>query len=199
MKPIDTYKQYKIKTKAELRHCLDLEREIYLKYMYPTRMGYMLGAIRSESVYLAMKWQRLSRIADYHDYMYHTTGSNWHLFNYMWYLRRKNKIGNVLGLEISTALIGEGLTVYHQNNVIHGNSIIGKNCRVHGTVVVGNAGAGHTQSPTIGNNVMIGAGAKLIGNITIANDIKIAAGAVVVNSFTEEGITIGGVPARKLK
>ena len=199
MKPTDTYKQYKIKTKAELKHCLDLEWRIYLKYMYPTRKDFLLGVVRSESVYLTMKWQRLSRIVDYHDYKYHTTGCKWHLFNYVWYLRRKNKIGNLLGLEISTALIGEGLIVYHQNNVINGNSVIGKNCRVHGTVVIGNAGAGHPEAPTIGNNVMIGAGAKVIGNISIANNVKIAAGAVVVNSFKEEGITIGGVPARKLK
>lgn len=46
---------------------------------------------------------------------------------------------------------------------------------------------------------MIGVGAKVIGKVRIANNIKIAAGAVVVTSFDEEGITIGGIPARKLK
>ncbi len=46
---------------------------------------------------------------------------------------------------------------------------------------------------------MLGVGAKVIGNVTIADDVKIAAGAVVVTSFTEKGIIIGGVPARKLK
>ena len=45
----------------------------------------------------------------------------------------------------------------------------------------------------------MGAGAKVIGNVTIADNIKIGAGAVVVTSFIEPGITIGGVPARKLK
>ena len=45
----------------------------------------------------------------------------------------------------------------------------------------------------------MGAGAKVIGNVTIADGIKIGAGAVVVSSFLEKGITIGGVPARKLK
>lgn len=198
MKSLEIYKQYKIKTKAELKHCLSIERDIYLKF-YPTKKDYIFGKARLDSIYMTMKWQRLSRIADYYDYMYHTTGSMWHLFNYVWYYRRKNKMGNLLGLEIRTALIGEGLIVYHQNNVIHGFSIIGKNCHVHGTVVVGNAGAGHPECPTIGDNVMIGAGANVIGGITIASNIKIAAGAVVVKSFTEEGITIGGVPARKLK
>ena len=55
------------------------------------------------------------------------------------------------------------------------------------------------RCPVIGNNVMMGAGAKVIGNVTIADNIKIGAGAVVVTSFIEPGITIGGVPARKLK
>lgn len=51
----------------------------------------------------------------------------------------------------------------------------------------------------IGDNVMMGAGAKVIGHVRIADNIKIGAGAVVVSSFTEPGITIGGVPARRLK
>lgn len=46
---------------------------------------------------------------------------------------------------------------------------------------------------------MIGAGAKIIGAVKIADNIKVAAGAVVVKSFTEPGITIGGIPAHKLK
>lgn len=46
---------------------------------------------------------------------------------------------------------------------------------------------------------MLGAGAKIIGNVTIADNIKIAAGAVVVCSFFEPGITIAGVPAKKVK
>ena len=39
---------------------------------------------------------------------------------------------------------------------------------------------------------------KIIGNVKIADNIKIAAGAVVVNSFMEPGITIAGIPARKI-
>lgn len=56
---------------------------------------------------------------------------------------------------------------------------------------IGNDGKSNT-CPVIGNNVNIGVGAKLIG------DIMIGAGAVVVSSFTESGITIGGVLARQI-
>lgn len=118
---------------------------------------------------------------------------------YLWYIRKRNRIGNKLGLEISTELIGKGLIVYHFNNVVNSNAIIGENLHLHGCNVIGNAGDSDLRCPIIGNNVMMGAGAKVIGNVTIADNIKIGAGAVVVSSFTEPGITIGGVPARKLK
>ena len=146
-----------------------------------------------------MRWQRYARLSDYHDYQYHMTGSKWHLLCYLWYIRRRNVLGNRLGLEMSTELIGKGLMIYHFNNVVNTNAVIGENLHLHGGNVIGNAGNGDMRCPVIGNNVMMGAGAKVIGGVTIADNIKIAAGAVVVHSFTEPGITIGGVPARKLK
>ena len=48
----------------------------------------------------------------------------------------------------------------------------------------------------IGDNVFIGSGAKIIGEVTIANNIAIGAGAVVTKSFSEDNITIAGVPAK---
>ncbi len=54
------------------------------------------------------------------------------------------------------------------------------------------------QTPKIGNNVFIGPGAKIFGEITIADHIAIGANAVVNKSFTESGITVAGIPARKV-
>jgi serine O-acetyltransferase len=76
---------------------------------------------------------------------------------------------------------------------------VGENCQLHGSNCIGNDGYALDKCPVIGNNVDIGVGAKILGNITIADNIVIGAGAVVVHSFTEPGITIGGIPARKLK
>lgn len=70
-------------------------------------------------------------------------------------------------------------------------------CTLHGDNCIGNNGKTNA-CPIIGNNVDIGVGAKLIGDIVIADDIVIGAGAVVVSSFTEPGITIGGIPARRI-
>lgn len=58
---------------------------------------------------------------------------------------------------------------------------------------------GTNECPKIGDNVMIGAGAKIIGGVTIADRIKIGAGAVVVKSFLASGTTIVGVPAKALR
>ena len=199
MKDKSSYSKYKIKSHLDLAKTLQYEDEIYKQYMYPNIKDYFLGSIKSENVAKIMKWQRIARITDYHDYQYHTTGSKWHLLKYLWYIRKRNRLGNKLGLEVSTELIGQGLKIYHFNNVINSSAVIGENLHLHGCNVIGNAGASDLRCPVIGNNVMMGAGAKVIGNITMTDNIKIGAGAVVVTSFTEPGITIGGVPARKLK
>lgn len=199
MKDKSIYSKYKIKSYQDLEDILQEEGEMYKQYMYPRQKDYVLGAFKSENVTKIMKWQRIARMTDYHDYQYHTTGSKWHLLKYLWYIRKRNRLGNKLGFEVSTELIGKGLKIYHFNNVINSGAIIGENLHLHGCNVIGNAGANDLRCPIIGNNVMMGAGAKIIGNVTIADNIKIGAGAVVVTSFTEPGITIGGVPARKLK
>lgn len=198
MKSKEIYNKYVIKDKKSLREVLRSESNLYKNYMYKDFKSYLLGWLKNENIVRIMHWQKIARNSDYHDYQYHTTGSIYHLICYLWYIRKRNILGNKIGLEMSTELIDAGLLIYHFNNVVNTNASIGKNCHIHGTVVIGNNGTS-TACPIIGNNVMIGAGAKIIGPVTIADDIKIAAGAVVVNSFTEPGITIGGVPARKLK
>lgn len=199
MKDKSVYLNYKIKCRQDLIRILQYEKDMYKQYMYHHIKDYLLGLFKNDNVVKIMKWQRIARITDYHDYQYHTTESKWHLLKYLWYIRKRNRLGNKLGLEVSTELIGKGLKIYHFNNVVNSNAIIGENLHLHGCNVIGNAGASDLRCPIIGNNVMMGAGAKVLGNVTIADNIKIGAGAVVVSSFTEPGITIGGVPARKLK
>lgn len=195
----EKFAKYKIQSKGDLKDMLIFEKNMYMKYMYPTKIKYLAGLFKSESITKIMYWQQISRKTDYYDYMFHTTGSKLYLMKYLWYIRKRNRLGNKIGFEISTELIGKGLTIYHYNNVINPGAIIGENLHLHGSNVIGNAGNGDLRCPVIGNNVMMGAGAKVIGNVTIADNIKIGAGAIVVSSFLEEGITIGGVPARKLK
>lgn len=199
MRDKSEYLKYVIKTKIQLKEVIEFERHQYRQYMYRTTKDRLLGLLKKDNVTLIMKWQKLARKTDYYDYAYHTYGSLLNLFLYLWYARKRNSLGNKIGFELSTGVIGKGLKIYHFNNVINSSAIIGENLHLHGCNVIGNAGNGDMRCPVIGNNVMMGAGAKVIGNVIIADNIKIAAGAVVVNSFTEPGITIGGIPARRLK
>ena len=74
--------------------------------------------------------------------------------------------------------------------------MIGANCRIHEGVTIG-ATNGASDVAHIGDNVFIGSGAKIIGGVKISSNVAVAANAVVVNDIiTEEGCTVGGVPAR---
>lgn len=189
-----------ITNKQELRECIELERTWYENYMFKTPRRKILAKIKSEPFYQIMNWQRISRLTDYYHYKVdHAGGSVLAKILYIYYVRKRNVLSARLGLEIGTENIGKGLVVYHYNNVVNGQSKIGENLHLHGGNVIGNAGPQDPCCPIIGDNVMLGAGAKVIGNVTIADNIKIAAGAVVVNSFETPGITIAGVPAKRVK
>jgi len=94
--------------------------------------------------------------------------------------------------------IGEDTKIYHGSVVVNFNSKIGNNTKFHGNNCIGNNGINNI-CPVIGNNVDIGFGAVIIGNVKIADNITIGANSVVNKSFLEEGITIAGVPAKKIK
>lgn len=103
-----------------------------------------------------------------------------------------------LGYSIPINVFGPGLSIAHYGTiVINSNAKIGKNCRIQEGVTIG-ATNGKKEAPNIGDNVFIGSGAKIIGNVNIANNIAIGAGSVVTKNFVESGITIAGVPAKKI-
>lgn len=94
------------------------------------------------------------------------------------------------------ATIGPGFVIQHPVGVvINGSAVLGKDCLIQGGVVIG-ADASRI-SPTLGDNVDVGAGAKLIGPISIGNGVQIGANAVVVKDMPA-GVTAVGIPARPL-
>lgn len=176
--------------------CIKYERELYSSYMFNTRLRYYLSFLKREPARRILSFLVVSRKCDF--YNKHRYGIL-NKIKYFYYVCRRNRLGEKLGLEVSTENAAPGLLIYHYNNVVNGGSVIGRNCHLHGNNCIGNAGPQDLRCPVIGDNVMLGVGAKVIGNIKIADNIKIAAGAVVVTSFFEEGITIGGVPAKRIK
>lgn len=188
----------KIQSKQDLQEFLKCERQLYCDYMARCGRRYWWLWLTGDSFLKTMQWQCASRRADYHSFMFASTRSLWHLLCKFWCDRRRNRLGLKLGLDIRTENIGKGLLIYHGNNVINYGCVIGENLRLHGSVTIGNSGRDGSLVPIIGDNVKVGAGACLIGGITIADGVTIGAGAVVVHSMTEPGMTVAGVPAKKL-
>ncbi len=99
----------------------------------------------------------------------------------------------------ASAEIGKGFYVGHFGYIIlHSNVKMGENCSVVSGVLIGTLGLGNTGVPVIGNNVYIGAGAKILGAVKIGNNIKIGANAVVLTDVPD-GATAVGIPARIVK
>ena len=102
------------------------------------------------------------------------------------------------GIEIHPgAQIGKGLFIDHGMGVVIGETtIIGDNCLLYQGVTLGGTGKDKgKRHPTLGDNVMVGAGAKVLGPINIGSNVKVAANAVVLSDIPEN-CTAVGVPAR---
>lgn len=105
------------------------------------------------------------------------------------------------GIEIHPgAKIGKGFFIDHGNGVIIGETtVIGDNVTLYQGVTLGGTGKEHgKRHPTIGNNVMISAGAKVLGSFTIGDNSKIGAGSVVLSEVPPCS-TVVGVPGRVVK
>ncbi len=102
------------------------------------------------------------------------------------------------GIEIHPgAKIGKGLFIDHGMGVVIGEtSIIGDNVTLFQGVTLGGTGKEKgKRHPTIGNNVVIGAGAKILGNINIGDNVVVGANAVVIRDVPSDS-TVVGVPGR---
>lgn len=99
----------------------------------------------------------------------------------------------------SHAQIGEGCVFQHNGLgvVISDHAVLGDRCMVYQHVTVGALEDGSEEVPTIGDDVVIGAGATLLGLIHIGDGAKVGAGAVVLRDVPS-GATAVGVPAKIL-
>ena len=107
----------------------------------------------------------------------------------------------VTGIEIHPgAEIGKGLFIDHGMGVVIGETtVIGDNCTIYQGVTLGGTGKDKgKRHPTLGNNIMIGAGAKVLGPLTVSDNSKIAAGAVVLADIPEHSTAVG-VPAKVVR
>lgn len=121
-----------------------------------------------------------------------------HYFLARWYSQRTVR---KTGIEIHPgATIGKGLFIDHGHGVVIGETaIVGDNVTLYQGVTLGGTGKEHgKRHPTVGNNVMISAGAKILGSFTIGENSKIGAGSVVLSEVPPNS-TVVGVPGRVVK
>ncbi|MBQ1535604.1 MAG: serine O-acetyltransferase [Ruminococcus sp.] len=104
----------------------------------------------------------------------------------------------ITGIEIHPgAKIGKGLLIDHGSGVVIGETAeIGDYCLLYQGCTLGGTGKDHgKRHPTLGNNVMVGAGAKILGPFKVGDNAKIAANAVVLKEVPPNSTAVG-VPAR---
>jgi serine O-acetyltransferase len=121
-----------------------------------------------------------------------------HFFLARWYSQRTVR---KTGIEIHPgATIGKGLFIDHGHGVVIGETaIVGDNVTLYQGVTLGGTGKEQgKRHPTVGNNVMISAGAKILGSFTIGENSKIGAGSVVLSEVPPNS-TVVGVPGRVVK
>lgn len=100
------------------------------------------------------------------------------------------------GIELPCEVeVGRNFVIDHFGGiVVSGFARFGDNCRIRNGVVVGLARTDDPCAPVIGNNVDIGAGAKVLGRIRVGNNVLIGANAVVTRDVPDDSIAVG-VPA----
>ncbi len=105
------------------------------------------------------------------------------------------------GIEIHPAArIGKGFFIDHGTGVVIGETAeIGDGCTLYQGVTLGGTGKDvGKRHPTLGDNVMVGAGAKVLGPVKIGSGAKIAAGAVVLDDIPENSTAVG-IPAKVVR
>lgn len=132
-----------------------------------------------------------------------------HRFAHWFYKRRLFFIARAIsqfsrfitGIDIHPgAIIGDGLFMDHGTGIVIGETAeIGDNCTIYHGVTLGGTGKDRgKRHPTIGNNVLISAGAKILGPFKVGDNSRIGANAVVLREV-DENTTVIGVPGRAVR
>ena len=137
-----------------------------------------------------------------HAVMWHRVAHFFYKINFKFLARAISQLTRFFtGIEIHPgATIGKGLLIDHGMGVVIGETaIVGNDCTIYQGVTLGGTGKEKgKRHPTLGNNVVVGSGAKVLGPFSVGDNSKIAAGAVVLNEVPPDSTCVG-VPARVVK
>ena len=167
--------------------------------MYLTRLGGLLAAYQRRDPAARSKLEVFLLYPGVHALL-------WHRLAHRLYLRRhyflarwiSQHVRKKTGIEIHPgATIGRRLVIDHGMGIVIGETAeIGDDCLLYQGVTLGGTGKDQgKRHPTLGNNVMVGSGARILGPFKVGDNARIAAGAVVLREVPP-GSTAVGVPAR---
>ena len=137
----------------------------------------------------------------FHILIYYRIANLLYKLKYFFLARLISQIGRFFtGIEVHPgAKIGKRLFIDHGMGIVIGETAeIGNDCVIYHEVTLGGTGKDKLKRhPTVGNNVLIGAGSKILGPINISNNVKVGAGAIVLKDVPEN-VTIVGVPKNRV-
>ena len=133
----------------------------------------------------------------------------WHRFAHWFYQHKMFFVARLISqiarfftlIEIHPgAQLGHGILIDHGTGVVIGETaVVGDNCTIYQGVTLGGVGTRKgKRHPTLGSNVMVGAGAKILGAFEVGDNCSIAANAVLLKPL-EDNVTAVGIPARPVK
>ena len=167
--------------------------------MYLTRLGGLLAAYQRRDPAARNKLEIFLLYPGVHALLWHRA-AHWLYLHHRYFLARwiSQHARNKTGIEIHPgATIGRRLVIDHGCGIVIGETAeIGDDCLLYQGVTLGGTGKDQgKRHPTLGNNVMVGSGARVLGPFKVGDNARIAAGAVVLREVPP-GSTAVGVPAR---
>lgn len=161
-----------------------------------------IRAIRDRDPAARNTFEILVLYSGLHALIYHRIAHFFYRRRLFFFARLVSQLNRFLtGVEIHPgAKIGRGLFIDHGSGVVIGETTeIGDNCTLYQGATLGGTGKDvGKRHPTLGNNVMVGAGAKVLGPFKVGDNVKIASNAVVLEEIPPN-CTAVGVPARVVR
>ncbi len=166
------------------------------------RLSELLGAYQRRDPAARSKLEIFLLYPGVHAVLFHRV-SHWFYRHRLFFLARLNSqlARHLTGIEIHPgAHIGRRLVIDHGMGIVIGETAeVGDDCLIYHGVTLGGTGKDHgKRHPTLGNNVMVSAGAKVLGPFKVGDNSRIAANAVVLSEIPPEATAVG-VPARVVR
>ncbi|MBQ9988635.1 MAG: serine O-acetyltransferase [Clostridia bacterium] len=167
-----------------------------------TRFGKDLRAFRQRDPACKNVFEVIFLYSGFHALMFHRLAHFLYKCHLFFLARFVSQLSRFLtGIEIHPgAKIGRGVFIDHGSGIVIGETAeVGDNCTIYQGVTLGGTGKDTgKRHPTLGNDVLVGAGAKVLGPLTVGDHAKIAAGAVVLRNIPEHATAVG-VPAKVVR